>query len=130
MNDLYEESMTDQMGLSCTVAEGRRTERLELSVPVLVTSVRPERRIWCHGETVDVSANGARFRLSEDIPVGTTIRLDLLHSDQILEARVVRSEPEGKKRWLVAINLTVQAGNVWGLKDPPRDWSLGWMWFD
>ena len=113
------------------VAERRRRKRVTLSVPILVTSQDPGLKLQAVCDTIDVSSNGAQFRLPIQLPPGTRLRLDILHSNRFTNARVVRSFPGGGKAWKVGVELLHQTGNFWGLISPPKDWETAdnWDWY-
>jgi hypothetical protein len=106
-----------------SVKEFRRRARITLSVPVMVTSLDTGVKCQAMCDTVDVSSNGALLRLRHTLPLGTRLRLDILHSNQVTEARVIRCDMDGTRAWKIGIQLLQQTGNFWGVKCPPKDWD-------
>jgi hypothetical protein len=106
-----------------SVHELRRRARITLSVPVMVTSLDTGVKYQSMCDTLDVSSNGALLRLRCSLPLDTRLRLDILHSSQVTEARVIRCDRDGARAWKVGIQLLQQNGNFWGVKCPPNDWD-------
>src|SRR6476619_3055339 len=106
-----------------SVNELRRRARVALSVPVMVTSLETGGKYQAMCDTLDVSSGGALLRIRLSLPVNSRLRLDILHSNQVTEARVIRTEKEGIKGWTVGIQRLQQTGNFWGVKFPPKDWE-------
>lgn len=102
--------------------ERRRRQRIPLAVPLMVVSLDPGLKFSAVCETIEVSSSGAQLRVSRSLPPGTRLRLDILNSDKITQARVVRSDSDGKGGWRVRVELLQQTGNFWGVKSPPADW--------
>ena len=101
----------------------RRCTRIDLSVPLIITSLDPAVKFQGMVETLDVSSSGVRLRLSYALPPGTRVRLDIAHTDRMTEGHVVWAKPDGKYRWKVGVKLLEQTGNFWGVTAPPADWS-------
>jgi hypothetical protein len=106
-----------------SVHELRRRARITLSVPVMVTSLDTGVKYQSMCDTLDVSSNGALLQLRCSLPLDTRLRLDILHSSQVTEARVIRCDRDGARAWKVGIQLLQQNGNFWGVKCPPNDWD-------
>ena len=120
-----------------TEAERRLRTRVALSVPLMITSLDPTFQYQTLGDAVDVSSNGLQMRVRAYVPLATRLRLDILHSDQVIEGRVVRAHCDGTKGWIIGIQLLEQIGNVWRMASPPADWTPPrssasryneWMW--
>lgn len=103
----------------------RRSQRIPLAVPLLVTSLDPNIEFAEHCETVSVSSHGCRLRSPRSLGPGAMVRLDILHTDRTATARVIHSEPMGlSKTWEIAVELE-KAENFWGIQFPPEDWTAG-----
>ena len=111
------------MSQHLSMKELRRRARITLSAPVMVTSLDTGVKYQAMCDTLDVSSNGALLRLRCSLPLDTRLRLDILHSSQVTEARVIRCERDGARAWKVGIQLLQQNGNFWGVKCPPNDWD-------
>jgi hypothetical protein len=111
------------MSQHLSMNELRRRARITLSVPVIVTSLDTGVKYQVMCDTLDVSSNGALLRLRCFLPLDTRLRLDILHSSQVTEARVTRCDMDGARAWKVGVQLLQQTGNFWGVKSPPKDWD-------
>ncbi|HVO60596.1 MAG TPA: PilZ domain-containing protein [Terriglobales bacterium] len=102
----------------------RRSSRVPVSVPVLVTTLNPGTHFSEICETLVVSAHGCAFRsplrLEKDAPIH-------LHSEEGRQtrAKVVSCQPLGASQqgWLLGASLE-RPENFWGLKSTPKDWVL------
>lgn len=116
-------SMEAYMSKHLSTHEFRRRARIALSVPVMVTSLETGVKYQAMCDTLDVSSNGALLRLRCSLPLETRLRLDVLHSSQVTEARVIRCDAESPRAWKVGIQLLQQTGNFWRVTAPPKDWD-------
>ena len=115
----------------------RGRTRLSLCVPLMVKSLDSDIRFESVADTVDISSSGALLRFPFHVPAGILLRLDVLSSDQIFHGRVVTSQKNGRRGFLVRVELLIQTGNCWRLKCPPHDWNPlpssraenDWVWF-
>ena len=101
---------------------GRLRTRVALSVPLIVTSLDDTYPYQATGDAIDVSSSGVQIRLRSYARPGTRVRLDVLHSDQVTEGRIVRAQFDGTKYWMIGVQLLDPTGNVWKLAAPPADW--------
>ena len=103
----------------------RKTQRIPLRVPVLVTGAEPQLKSYSPGDTLNVSMDGALIQLTKPVPVGATVRIDIPNTNRHSLARVVRAEKADGSRWKVAIAIQLQQppGNFWGVALPPVSWS-------
>jgi hypothetical protein len=106
-------------------------------VPLLVKSLDSDLKFETIADTLDISSSGALLRSPFHIPAGILLRLDVLSGDQIMHGRVVRSQKNGRRGFLVRVELLIQSGNCWRLISPPADWNPfassrsdnDWVWF-
>ena len=101
----------------------RRSTRIERQIPVLVTSLDPNRRICERCHTVTINAHGCGVVTHEWMPSGTRVLLDLLTDPRQAKGVVIDAVPldDSKADWLIGIELA-NFGNFWGLLDAPSDW--------
>ncbi len=101
----------------------RRSSRVPVSVPVLVTTLNPGSHFSEICETLVVSAHGCAFRSPLRLEKGAPIHL---HSEggRQTRAKVVSCQPLGSSQqgWLLGASLD-QPENFWGLKSTPNDWA-------
>jgi hypothetical protein len=102
----------------------RRSSRVPVSVPVLVTTLNPGTHFSEICETLVVSAHGCAFRSPLRMEKGSPIHL---HSEEgrQMKAQVVSCRPLGASQqgWLLGACLE-RPENFWGLKSTPKDWAL------
>ena len=75
--------------------------------------------------TLVVNPQGCALRCGRPLELGTRVRLEDLPSGQAVTAKVVNCISLGKYEnfWILGLNLD-EPGNVWGVANPPEDWSL------
>jgi hypothetical protein len=101
----------------------RRSSRLPITVPILVTSLEPDSGFSEVCETLVVSAHGCAMRSSTKLDAGVPVqfqskdgRWTMAH---IVDCQPLDSDQEG---WKLAAKLD-QPDNFWGLETWPDDWS-------
>ncbi|MCZ6514914.1 MAG: PilZ domain-containing protein, partial [Acidobacteria bacterium] len=110
----------------------RRSTRVRLAVPLLVTRFSSADGFTQMCETLSVSNHGCNFLINQKLLFGETLRLDIPHSERRINARVVRSQNESAGKpasgsgvsdsgWMVGVELE-RAENFWGIHSPPPDW--------
>jgi hypothetical protein len=102
----------------------RRSTRIRVEIPVSVTSLDRMRPFAEQCLVLVVSAQGCGFRSSQALHLETPIMLRGLPGGGSVTARVANCLPLGndKKFFLIGVSLYTH-GNVWGIADPPADWS-------
>src|SRR5450755_1143876 len=103
----------------------RRSTRLRVEIPVSVTSLDRMRPFVEKCLVLIVSAQGCGFRSSRALQTETPILLSDLPGGGSVTARVANCLPLGSdgEYFLIGASLYTQ-GNVWGVFDPPADWSV------
>jgi hypothetical protein len=100
----------------------RRSSRVPVSVPVLVTTLNPATHFSEICETLVVNAHGCAFRSPLRLEKGAPIHL---HSEEgrQTKAQVVSCQPLGSTQqgWMLGASLE-KPENFWGLKKFPKDW--------
>jgi len=101
----------------------RRSSRVPVNVPVLVTSLEPGARFSEVCETLVVNAHGCSMRSQVKLAAGVVVHF---HSKEGREttAKVVYCQPLDSDRegWRLAARLD-RPENFWGLKAFPDDWA-------
>jgi hypothetical protein len=102
----------------------RRSSRIRVEIPVNVTSLDRMRPFAEQCLVLVVSAQGCGFRSSQGLHLETPIMLNELPGGGSVTARVANCLPLGPdgKFYLIGASLYTH-GNVWGIADPPADWS-------
>jgi hypothetical protein len=103
----------------------RRSTRLPLEVPVLVTSLDPAVAFSEQGNTTLVNAHGCGVITQREIVRGIRVRLEISSAKRHTTARVAEVVPLGgdPETWLLGLELDVP-GNFWGIDYAPSDWKI------
>jgi hypothetical protein len=116
----------NSMGLSEKTQHAiRRSTRLPLEVPVLVTSLDPAQPFSEPGNTTLVNAHGCGLILPRALAHGIAVRLEIVSAKRHTTAHVSEVVPLGgdPETWLVGLELDI-AGNFWGIDYAPSDWKV------
>jgi hypothetical protein len=102
----------------------RRSTRIRVEIPITVTSLDRKHVFAAECMALVVSPQGCGFRASQALPIETPVLLSNLPSGGTASARVANCLPLGSegKQFLIGVSL-YNAGNVWGIADPPADWN-------
>jgi hypothetical protein len=105
--------------------EKRRSERVKLTVPVLVTTATVDgREVQEITETAIVNAHGGLFRSTMEFLVAQPLVLTNLNTNIKESARVVHAEALQSGGFGVAFEFDNAAPEFWQVEDAPDDWSL------
>ena len=110
------------MQSSYSPAALRRSSRVPVNVPILVTSLEPDARFSEVCETLVVNAHGCSMKSPVKLDAGVLLHF---HSKDGREttAKVVYCEPcDSDRGWRLGARLD-RPQNFWGLKTIPQDWS-------
>ena len=108
-----------------TKNEKRRSERVKLTVPVLVTTATVDgREVQEITETAIVNAHGGLFRSTMEFLVAQPLVLTNLNTNIKESARVVHAEALQSGGFGVAFEFDNAAPEFWQVEDAPDDWSL------
>jgi hypothetical protein len=102
----------------------RRSTRLPLEVPVLVTSLDPDSAFSEQCNTTLVNAHGCGLITQREITRGVRVRLEIVSAKRHTTGRVAEVVPLGgdPETWLLGLELEVP-GNFWGIEYAPSDWT-------
>jgi hypothetical protein len=103
----------------------RRSTRLPLEVPLLVTSLDPADAFSEQCNTILVNAHGCGMIVPRALVHGFRVQLEIVSSKRHAAARVAEVVPLGgePETWLVGLELDVP-GNFWGIEYAPSDWKI------
>jgi hypothetical protein len=103
----------------------RRSSRLPLEVPVLLTSLDPGLNFSERCNTTLVNAHGCGLISPLGLKQGVRVRLEIVSAKRHTTARVAEVVPLGgePETWLVGLELDVP-GNFWGIEYAPADWKI------
>lgn len=113
------------LGASAKSYAIRRSTRLLLEIPVVVSSLDPEIDFSEECRTSVINAHGCGVTVPRPLPPGTRVSLEIVRSGQQACARVAHVIPleSDSETWLLGIEME-KPGNFWGLEYPPSDWTL------
>jgi len=104
--------------------KNRRSERIELTVPVVVYRGAEEGRQFCERtETVVVNAHGALISLTDLVAPRQKLRMQNPNSGENLECRVVSVKPARIGPPRVAVEFLQATPSFWRIAFPPADWK-------
>jgi len=101
----------------------RRSTRLRVEIPVSVTSLDRMRPFAEQCTLLVVSAQGCGFRSPRAIQLETPVMFNDLPGGGSVTGRVANCLPLGNEGFLIGVAL-YNPGNVWGIANPPEDWSV------
>lgn len=102
----------------------RRSQRIELSVPVVVHrkfNTGPE--FYERTQTLVASAHGALMALSERVALNEKLLMQNINNGEQQECRVVYVKRELTGPTSVAVEFTRPAPSFWRIAYPPADWT-------
>jgi hypothetical protein len=104
--------------------EKRRSERVKLSVPVIVVTETSEReRVQEVTHTITVNAHGGLFKLKMEVLPGQPMILTNMQTKLEQRCRVVRVEHLPRSEFGVAFEFEKPAPEFWSVELPPTDWN-------
>jgi hypothetical protein len=103
----------------------RRSTRLPLEVPVLITSLDAASPFSERCSTTLVNAHGCGLIVPHALAQGVQVRLEIVSAKRHTTARVAEVVPLGgdPETWLIGLELEVP-GNFWGIEYAPTDWRI------
>lgn len=109
-----------------TTRAARRSTRLRVEIPVMVTSLDRVHPFAGKCVVLVVSAQGCGIRSSLALPIETPILLGALPGGGSTSGRIASCRPLGgeAKSFLLGVAL-YNHGNVWRIANPPEDWDCG-----
>jgi hypothetical protein len=104
-------------------SDSRRSTRLSLEIPVVVTSLDPASNFREECKTVVVNVHGCGVIVHERLESEAPIMVELLSSGARKKARVVAAVPTVKGAcWLLGVAFD-SPENFWQVEKPPADWA-------
>jgi len=103
----------------------RRSTRLPLEIPVVMTSLDPEIVFSEPSQTTLVNAHGCGLTTRHQVRRGLRVRLEIVPAHRHTTARVAEVVPLGgdPETWLLGLELD-NPGNFWGIEYAPTDWLI------
>jgi hypothetical protein len=101
----------------------RRSQRVQLAIPVLVRARTPGVQFEEDTGTISVSANGCLVKLRRPVERGQEVHLVNPQTVEELPCRVVYVGPREKGRAEVALEFIEASPLFWRIAFPPADWD-------
>ena len=103
----------------------RRSARLPLEIPLLVTSLNAAMPFAMECRTTLVNAHGCGLIAPGPMPRNGAVRLEMVSAKRHATARVQENVPLGgdPETWLIGVELDAP-GNFWGIDYAPSDWKI------
>ena len=102
--------------------DARRSTRLSLQIPVVVTSLDPACDFHKECKTVFVSAHGCAVVVRERLKDDTPVTMKLVSNGASKTGRVVLAVPLLESgSWFLGVEFDCP-GNFWEVENPPADW--------
>jgi hypothetical protein len=119
----HDTTTEDRLGLG-TTRQKRRSERVKLSVPVLVMTEtlehKPAQEVT---QTIAVNAHGGLFKLKMEVLAGQPMVLVNMQTNLEKRCRVVLVKHLPAAELGVAFEFAIPAPEFWSMKLPPADWK-------
>jgi hypothetical protein len=101
----------------------RRSTRLALQIPVLLTSLDPAYFFRKECKTAIVNAHGCGIIVPQLLNNQTPVTVELVTNGATKRGRVVLAIPLLENfSWFLGVEFDTP-GNLWGIEKPPADWS-------
>jgi hypothetical protein len=104
--------------------DARRSTRLSLQIPVVVTSLDSAHDFYEECKTAFVNAHGCAIVGAERLPDETPVMLKLVSNGALKKGRVVLAVALLESvSWLLGVEFD-SPENFWGVENPPADWCV------
>jgi CheY-like chemotaxis protein len=102
----------------------RQGTRINCEIPLTLISLDPAHPFSGACLAILANPNGCAVRCTHWLDVGTAVRLEGLPTESVITARVINCISLGPYEKVRILGLALDTpGNVWGIKNPPEDWS-------
>jgi hypothetical protein len=102
----------------------RRSTRLSLEIPVVITGLDPACGFHHECKTVMLSPHGCNVIFPERLRNEMPVMVKLVSNGASKTGRVVLTIPILESRsWLLGVEFD-SPENFWGIENPPADWSV------
>ena len=102
----------------------RRSTRLSLRIPVMVTHLDPTSDFREQCETVVINAHGCGVIVHKKLEHETSVLVELVLTGASKKAHVVAAVPTLEATaWLLGLEFDSPEKNFWKIEHPPADWE-------
>ncbi len=120
MGFMHDQKLTDSNRLS----KNRRSQRIEMNVPVVVYRTRGEGPpFYENTQTLVINAHGALMDLTDMVTPRQKLQMQNPESGENLACRVVSVKRERIGPPKVAVEFMQPAPSFWRIAFPPADWK-------
>ena len=117
-------NMSDQLTNTKRWLRERRSQRIDLTVPVVVHRPPNEgTQFYERAQTLVVNAHGALMASAEKVTPKQRLLMQNIDTGEQKECRVVYVEKELAGPTKVAVEFTRPAPSFWRIAYPPADWT-------
>lgn len=108
------------------VEQGRRSTRLSISIPVVISGMAADGHSFREAvRTLIVNKHGGKIATAQHLTLNSEITVENLALSVVAKANVVWLSDKHHVADLHHVGLQlVEAQNVWGIAFPPDDWSF------
>lgn len=103
--------------------ERRRSQRVMIRVPVILTLEVAGQTVTIRAETAAVNDHGAMLLCSRTLTANTKFELQNDHTRQRLACRVTRAPQESPEGFLIPVEFEAPVPGFWQISFPPTDWK-------
>jgi hypothetical protein len=105
-------------------AQQRRSQRILLSIPVIVSGQRANGSPFVErAHTLVVSAHGALIQLRERVLVNQILKIKNIATNEEVACTVVDTTHAAKEVPEIGIGFSKSSPNFWRVAFPPEDWN-------
>jgi hypothetical protein len=116
--------MTIRSSGAVTFANQRRSQRILLAVPLLVTGHHPDGTAFVeHASTLIVNAGGGLLAMKEQVSVAQTLSLKNVTTTAEISCAVVNVQRQANGVQEVGVEFRGDDQNFWRVNFPPADWT-------
>lgn len=103
--------------------ERRRSQRVRIRVPVILTLEEARQTVTVRAETLEVNDQGAMLLCSRTLTANTKFQLQNDRTREQLACRVVRAPQESREGFLIPVEFEPPVPGFWQISFPPTDWK-------
>jgi hypothetical protein len=103
--------------------ERRRSQRVVIRVPVVLTIIVAGKPVKANAVTVSVNDHGAMVQCVRSFASDTTMELQNHRTGEKTQCRVTRAPIENTEGYLIPLEFSTPYPTFWRISFPPRDWK-------
>lgn len=103
--------------------ERRRSQRVMIRIPVVLTLEVARQTVTVRAETLEVNDHGAMLLCSRTLTANTKFQLQNDRTREQLACRVTRAPQESREGFLIPVEFEPPVPGFWQISFPPTDWK-------